>query len=178
MADNETNETTETTTSTPRSVAGIWEIQHYFQFQEGSGWGTPIRVTEDPKFDTSNDDQTYEASYLDRKVQPTYTMSRKTSLEFEIDAILPGDIQARLAAHEDDLNVPVLYIRTLAVDMATGAALPETALAAKRAEGNLTMQPISGEASGVAKLKGTVNLTSGYTYGTFNTTTGEFTANA
>jgi len=162
--------------TTPRAVAGIWEVQHYFQFQEDGEWGTPIRVTEDPQFDTSNDDQTYETSYLDRKVQSTYTMSRKTSLEFEIDAILPGDIQAKLAACEDELNVPVLYIRTLAVDMQTGAALPSTALSAKRAEGNLTMQPIDGEASGVAKLKGTVNLTSGYTYGTFNTSTNAFAA--
>lgn|GEM_PF-1060924 len=176
MADNETTETTETPTetSTPRSVAGIWEVQHYLEFQGTDGWDTPLRVTEDPQFDTSYDDETYEASYLDRKVQPTFTMGRKISLEFEVDMILPGAIQARLAACEDEMNVPVRYTRTLAVDIATGQSLPETALAAKRAEGTLTMQPLSGEASGVIKAHGTVRLTTEFEYGTFDSTTSTF----
>lgn len=164
-----------TPTAAPsRSIAGAWEMQHWLEFEGAEGWGAPLRVTEDPTFDTENDDQTYEPKYLDRKNQPVYIMGRKTSLKFEIDAVLPGDIQAKLAACEDKVNVPVRYTRTLAVDVQTGQALPGTALAAKRAEGTLTMKPIAGEASGPMKLFGTINLTTGYEYGTFNETTKVF----
>lgn len=160
-----------------RSIAGIWEVQHYLAFQgEGGAFGDNVRVTEDTTFEASNDDNAYEPEYLDRKVQPSYVMGRKTTIEFEIDAVLPGDIQAKLYEVEDDLNVPVLYTRTVGVDFATGEALAETALAAKQAHGTLTMNPISGEASGPAKLTGTLTLTEEYTKGTFNATTKAFTA--
>ena len=171
------NETTTTAASTPRSIAGIWEVQHYLEFQGTNGWDTPVRVTEDSTFSTTNDDQTYEPSYLDRKIQPTFIMGRKVSIEFEVDAVLPGDIQAKLAACEDELNVPVRYTRTLAVDMETGEALASTARAAKRAEGVLTMKPFSGDAGSPVKLGGTVKLMSEYEYGTFNSSTSAFTAN-
>lgn len=164
------------TAEAPRSIAGIWEMQHWLEFKEGGAWGDPVRVTEDPTFDTENDDKSYEPEYLDRKVQPTWTMSRKTSLKFEVDAVLPGDIQARLASCEDEINVPVRYTRTLAVDLQTGNALPSTALAAKRAEGTLTMDPIKGGAGDPMKLSGTINLTTDYEYGTFNGTTKAFSA--
>lgn len=160
-----------------RSIAGIWEVQHYLAFRgDGGTFGSNLRVTEDTSFEASNDDSTYEPEYLDRKVQPSYVMGRKTTIEFEIDAVLPGDIQAKLYEVEDELNVPVLYTRTVGVDFETGEALPATALAAKQAQGTLTMNPISGEASGPAKLTGTLTLTTEYTKGTFNSTTKAFTA--
>lgn len=163
--------------SSPRKIAGVWEIQHYLAFQgDGGTFDTNLRVTEDTSFDTSNDDNTYEPEYLDRKVQPSYTMSRKTTMEFEVDAVLPGDIQAALYAREDELNVPVLYTRTVGVDFTTGEALASTALQAKQAQGTLTMKPLSGDASAPAKLTGTVTLTEEFTYGTFDSSTGTFTA--
>lgn len=174
MADENPATTTETSA---RQIAGVWEIQHYLAFQgEGGTFGTNVRVTEDTSFETSNDDNTYEPEYLDRKVQPSYVMSRKTSIEFEVDAVLPGDIQKELYEREDQLNVPVLYTRTVGVDFATGTALPATALKAKQAQGVLTMNPLSGEASGPAKLTGSLTLTTDWTYGTFNESTGIFTA--
>lgn len=164
------------TASTARQIAGVWEIQHYLAFQGTNGeFGDNLRVTEDTTFDTSNDDNTYEPEYLDRKVQPTYTMGRKTTMEFEVDAVLPGEIQQALYEAEDELNVPVLYTRTVGVDFETGEALAATALDAKQAQGTLTMNPLSGEASGPAKLTGTVTLTEEYTKGTFNSTTATFT---
>ena len=163
---------------TARSIAGIYEIQHYLAFQDEQGeFGTNKRVTEDTTFDTSNDDNTYEPEYLDREVQPKYTMGRKTTIEFEIDAVLPGEIQAKLYEVEDELNVPVLYTRTVGVDFATGEALDPTALDAKQAPGTLTMNPLTGEASGPAKLTGSVALTDKFTRGTFNAQTATFTPN-
>lgn len=159
-----------------RTIAGIWEIQHYLAFMSDESWGQNLRVTEDTQFDTSNDDSTYEPEYLDRKVQPTYVMGRKTTIEFEVDAVLPGDIQKALYEVEDELNVPVLYTRAVGVDFATGASLPATSLKAKQAEGVLTMNPISGEASGPAKLTGSVKITGDWTYGTFDSSTNVFTA--
>lgn len=160
-----------------RKIAGVWEIQHYLAFQgEGGTFGTNLRVTEDTSFETSNDDNTYEPEYLDRKVQPSYTMGRKTTMEFEVDAVLPGEIQAKLYECEDELNVPVLYTRTVGVDFSTGEALPATSLKAKQAQGTLTMNPLSGEASGPAKLTGTVTLSEEFTYGTFDSGTATFTA--
>lgn len=160
-----------------RKIAGVWEVQHYLAFEDSTtgSFGSNLRVTEDTSFELENDDNTYEPEYLDRKVQPTYTMGRKTSMSFEVDAVLPGDIQHELYQREDELNVPVLYTKTVAVDFATGEALPTTALEAKQAEGTLTMNPISGEASGPIKLTGTVNLTTEWTYGTFDAGTGTFT---
>lgn len=162
--------------TTPRQIAGVWEIQHYLAFQGANGeFGANLRVTEDTTYDTSNDDNNYEPEYLDRKVQPTYTMGRKTTMEFEIDAVLPGAIQEKLYEVEDELNVPVLYTRTVGVDFSTGAALSPGSLAAKQAQGTLTMNPLSGEASGPAKLTGTVTLTEEYTKGTFDSATATFT---
>ncbi|MBR3384332.1 MAG: hypothetical protein IKG69_03875 [Atopobiaceae bacterium] len=162
---------------TARSIAGVYEIQHYLAFKDSATgeWGTNMRVTEDTAFDTSNDDNTYEPEYLDRKVQPKYTMGRKTSIEFEVDAVLPGEIQVKLYEVEDELNVPVLYTRTVGVDFSTGEALDATALAAKQAPGTLTMNPLSGEASGPVKLTGSVALTDEFTRGTFNASTATFT---
>ena len=178
MPDDSTTTTT-TTTTTARSIAGIWQLQHYLAFQEAGGtFGDNKRVTEDTSFELENDDKTYEPEYLDRKVQPVYTMSRKTTFNFEVDMVLPGEIQAALYAAVDELNVPVLYTQTLDVDPATGDACAATALIAKQAEGTLTMSPLKGEASNPIKLAGKVSLTSGWTYGTFNESTGEFTATA
>lgn len=163
---------------TARAIAGIYEIQHYLAFPDAEGvFGSNLRVTEDTSFDTSNDDSTYEPEYLDRKVQPKYTMSRKTNIEFELDAVLPGPIQAKLYEVEDELNVPVIYTRTVGVDFETGQALDSTAQAAKQARGTLTMSPLSGDASGPVKLKGSLTLTEEYTKGTFDATTATFTPN-
>ena len=161
---------------TSRAIAGIYEIQHYLAFPDiEGGFGDNLRVTEDTSFDTSNDDSTYEPEYLDRKVQPKYTMGRKTNIEFELDAVLPGPIQAKLYEVEDELNVPVVYTRTVGVDFETGQALDPTALAAKQAGGTLTMSPLSGEPGNPIKLKGSLTLTEEYTKGTFDSTTATFT---
>jgi hypothetical protein len=162
-----------------QKIVGVWEIQHYLAFESTAGSGTfgdHVRVTEDTKFETKNDDDEYKPKYLDRKKMPKYTMGRTTSIEVEIDAVVPGDIQAKLAACEDEVNVPVLYTRTLNYDLVSGKECPATALVAKQANATLTMDPISGDSGEPAKLTGTINITGDYTAGTFDTTTKKFTA--
>lgn len=160
-----------------KKLVGVWEMQHYLAFADDTGkFGDNVRVTEDTKFDPKSDTDDYKPKYLDRKDQPKYAMGRTISIEFEIDAVVPGEIQAKLAAYEDEVNAPVLYTRTLNYDLATGKKCESTALVAKQAEGTLTMDPISGDSGEPAKLTGTINITSDYTTGTLDSATNKFTA--
>lgn len=163
---------------TTRNLIGTWEMQHYLSFADlkTGTFGDYIRVTEDTKFDTSSDSTTYDAEYLCARGKTTYTTGLSINLEFEIDAILPGDIQAELGSREDVLNTPVQYMRTVNVDLKTGQKAEDTALPAKMRPGTLTMNPISGDANKPLVLSGSVALTGDtWTYGTFDATTGTFT---
>ena len=78
----------EQTAETARKPVSIYEIQHWIKFPGDTAY---TQVTEDTKADPSRDTNTYEPTYLDRKVQPKYILGRTDTVEFEIDAMAPGE---------------------------------------------------------------------------------------
>ena len=159
-----------------RELMGIYELQHYLGFYTADTLGDMLRVTETTKAEMKTDNNEYSPKYLDRKNQPKYITGRTTTIEFELGAVLPGDVQAAIAKHEDDINVPCMYMRTLDRDIATGVKCAADKLIAKRATATMTPSPISGEAGDPAKLSCTVSLNGDWEYGTYDPKTKKFTA--
>ena len=157
---------------TARKPVSIYEVQHWIKFPGDTNY---TQVTEDTKADPSRDTNTYEPTYLDRKVQPKYTLGRTDTVEFEIDAMGPGGIQAKLAKYEDDTDVTVDYVRTIAYDFEKGAAVPASALVAKHAEATLNMNPFSGDDIAPVVMNPTITITTDYDHGTFDSATGTYT---
>jgi hypothetical protein len=162
---------------TARVLMGTWEIQHYLGFYDATGatLSDYLRVTEDTKADVKSDDSEYKPKYLDRKDMPKYVTGRTTTIDFELDAVIPGAVQSKLAEHEDDVNVPCSYMRTINYDVTTGVKCASTALVAKRAAATITPDPISGDSGDPAKLSGTVTITGDWEYGTYDSETKKFT---
>ena len=61
------------TAGTARKPVSIYEIQHWVKFPGETAY---VQVTEDTKADSSRDTNTYEPTYLDRKVQPKFVLGR------------------------------------------------------------------------------------------------------
>ncbi|VDK82577.1 unnamed protein product, partial [Cylicostephanus goldi] len=133
----------QSTTSQPqaRTPVSIYEMQHWLRVKGGEY----IRVTEDTKADAEREPNSYEPKYIDRKTQPKFQLGRTDTYKFEIDAMGPGGIQQLLARHEDELDVPIEYVRTLTYDFEAGKRVDDTALVAKHAQGTLNVDPMSGD---------------------------------
>ena len=162
----------EQTVETARKPVSIYEIQHWIKFPGDTAY---TQVTEDTKADSSRDTNTYEPTYLDRKVQPKYVLGRTDTVEFEIDAMAPGGIQQKLAKYEDETDVSVEYVRTIGYDFEKGAAVAQTALVAKHAQATLNMNPFSGDDIAPIVMSPTLTVTTDYDPGTFDATKGTFT---
>ena len=162
----------EQTVETARKPVSIYEIQHWIKFPGDTAY---TQVTEDTKADSSRDTNTYEPTYLDRKVQPKYVLGRTDTVEFEIDAMAPGGIQQKLAKYEDETDVSVEYVRTIGYDFEKGAAVAQTALVAKHAQATLNMNPFSGDDIAPIVMSPTLTVTTDYGSGTFDATKGAFT---
>ena len=162
------------TGETTRSIVASYDIQHYLKFANGSY----IQITELNSLDNEREANAYEPEYIDKKVQPKYNLGRTDTISFEVDAFGPGGAQQEFAAHEDDQDVPVEYVRTCAYDFAQGEVCAADALVAKHATGLLNMNPIGQEASNPARLSGTIVIDSEYDYGTFAPSTGTYTPNS
>ena len=87
------------TAGTARKPVSIYEIQHWIKFPDETAY---VQVTEDTKADSSRDTNTYEPTYLDRKVQPKFVLGRTDTVEFEIDAMGPGGIQQKLGISPEE----------------------------------------------------------------------------
>lgn len=160
------------TAGTARKPVSIYEIQHWVKFPGETAY---VQVTEDTKADSSRDTNTYEPTYLDRKVQPKFVLGRTDTVEFEIDAMGPGGIQQKLAKYEDETDVAVEYVRTIGYDFEKGTAVAQTALVAKHAQATLNMNPFSGDDIAPIVMNPTLTITTEYDTGTFDATKATFT---
>lgn len=158
--------------STARTIIASYDFQHYIKFPGGDSY---IQVTEINTFDPEREAKSYEPEYIDKKTQPVYNLGRTDTISFEVDAFGPGGAQKEFAAHEDDENVSVEYLRTCAYDFEQGEACAADALVAKHATAILNMNPITQEASSPARLTGTIVINSDYDKGTFAPSTGTYT---
>lgn len=150
--------------TTARTPVASYQIQHWLKFADGSY----VQVTELKTADSERSANTYEPEYIDKQVQPKFNLGRTDELSFEVDAFGPDGAQKEFAAHEDDQDVAVEYVRTCAFDFSKGTAAPEDALVAKHATATLNMNPMSQSASSPATMSGTITINSAYDYGTFD----------
>lgn len=160
-------------TNTTRSPISIYEIQHWIKFPGETKY---IRVTEDTKAETEREAKTYEPTYIDRKTQPKYNLGKTDTANFEVDAMGPDGIQKLLAKYEDDLDVPVEYVRTCGYDFAKGEVCKKDKLIAKHAKAALNVSPFSGDDIAPIKISFKVAITDEYDVGTFDFDNAAFTA--
>lgn len=144
--------------------------QYYIDISDGADDGPRfVRVTDDEAFNPTNDDAKYEPKYKCNKTSPSYTASRKTSIDIDIDMLENQQLQDWLMLHEDDANVPTTVVREWTFSDGTATA--------KKAGFAMTLNPIDGDAEGALKAKGTLSMTSdGWVRGTFDPQNGVFTA--
>lgn len=160
---------------TATRLLGAYEIQNYVKFLDVDTESGYFRFTEVNSFEVEAETEDYETEYIDKKNQTKYAMGKTVSVEFETDAMLPGQLQAQLLKREDKFNVPVEYVRTSTYDPKTDAFVENTALAAKHAKGALTVKPLTAESGSPAKISGTLSISDDFDYGTFNETTNTYT---
>lgn len=158
-------------TTVTRTPVASYQIQHWVKFEDG----TYLQVTELKTADAERSANTYEPEYIDKQVQPKYNLGRTDEISFEVDAFGPDGAQKEFAAHEDDQDVAVEYVRTCAYDFSKGSAAPANALVAKHAAALLNMNVMSQSASSPATMSGTITISSEYDYGTFDPETATFT---
>lgn len=116
-------------------------------------------VDYDTSFNPSRDNTTYDASYKSRKVQPSWVVASKFSIEFDIDIVDSETLQEWFKTNEDVMNAPTEVIRV----WKTGS----TPYAAKKAAFNMNCNPLDAEAGGPAHATGTLSMTDdGWTVGT------------
>ena len=135
-----------------------YEIEYYLNTGTSS---TPVWtfVDYDTSFNPSRDNTTYDASYKSRKVQPSWVVASKFSIEFDIDIVDSETLQEWFKTNEDVMNAPTEVIRV----WKTGS----TPYAAKKAAFNMNCNPLDAEAGGPAHATGTLSMTDdGWTVGT------------
>lgn len=150
-------------------------IQHWIKLKGSQQY---LRVTEDTSAEIEREDNTYEPTYIDRKVQPKFNVSRSDTITFEIDVYTGGGLHSELALLEDEQDVAVEYVRTLDYDFATNKSVPATALVAKHANATLNVTPLKTDDVAPIKMTVTLSIASVYDHGTFNANTGTFTPKA
>ena len=146
-----------------------YEIEYYVNTSDTS---TPTWtfVDYDTSFNPSRDNTTYDASYKARKVQPSWVVSSRFTVDFDIDIVESEALQTWFKKHEDDQNTPTDIIRV----WKTGSS----PFAAKKAAFNMNCNPLDADAGGPAHATGTMTMADdGWTNGTvtFSGTTPTFT---
>lgn len=132
-----------------------------------------VEVTNLLSWEFSDDDVTYEPSYIDVKVSPTYVVAKKASIEYEKDAYRGNALDSWLMAHEDEANIATKVCRVRTWEDASGGGK-----AAKMAAFLLTPQQLDKNSAGEpVKLKGTLSMKDqAWTAGSFDAATKKFTA--
>lgn len=149
-----------------------YDQQWYLDISDG-GAGSPhfVRVTDDESFNPDTDDAKYSPKYKCNKTNPEYNMSRKVTIDYDIDFVEGQELQAWFLKHEDDMNVPTRLVRNWIFADGTSHA--------KMAEFSCTGKPIDGEPESALKAKGTMVMTSeGWEHGTFDPTSMAFAPKA
>lgn len=135
-----------------------YEIEYYINTGTSS---VPVWtfVDYDTSFNPSRDNTTYDASYKSRKVQPSWVVASKFSIEFDIDIVDSETLQEWFKTNEDVMNAPTDVIRV----WKTGS----TPYAAKKAAFNMNCNPLDADAGGPAHATGTLTMVDdGWTVGT------------
>lgn len=152
----------------------IWgyELKDYINIGEDSSpsW---IEVTNLLSWEFSDDQTTYDPSYINVPVSPTYVLGNKASIDYEKDAYKNNALDTWLMAHEDETNIPVEVCRVRTWE-GTAPNHP-----AKRASFYLTPQQLDKNSAGEPiKLKGTLSKSGDWESGTFNVGSPSFAAGA
>ena len=147
-----------------------YEIEYYLDTSSNS---TPVWtfVDYDTSFNPSRDNTTYDASYKSRKVQPSWVVGSRFTIDFDIDIVESETLQTWFKTNEDVANAPTNILRV----WKTGTS----PYAAKKAKFNCNCNPLDADAGGPAHATGTLTMVDdGWTTGivTYSGTTPVFSA--
>lgn len=113
----------------------------------------------DTSFNPSKDNTEYSPSYKARKVQPSWIVGTKISVDFDIDIVENATLQEWFKTNEDVMNAPCQIMRV----WRTGSS-PYNA---KMANFTCNTNPLDGDAGAQAHATGTmVMIDDGWTIGT------------
>lgn len=135
-----------------------YEIEYYVNTSTTS---TPAWtfVDYDTSFNPTRDNTTYDASYKARKVQPSWVVASRFTVDFDIDIVDDETLQDWFVANEDVQNAPTDILRV----WKTGSS----PYAAKKAAFICNCNPLDAEAGGPAHATGTMTMVDdGWTDGT------------
>lgn len=132
---------------------------------------TTIEATNLLSWEFDGDEKTYEPDYINRRTSPKYVLGKTASISYEKDMYRNNLLDAFLAEHEDDTDIPVRVIRERTWEG------PANAHGAKMARFSLTPSQLDKNTAGEpVKLKGSLTmLDEGWTHGTFDPATHIFT---
>lgn len=150
----------------------IWgdELKDYMNLEPGSArW---VEVTNLLSWEFDGDQETYEPDYINRRTSPTFTLAEKVGISYEKDMYRNNELDAFLAKHEDDTDVPVEICRVRTWEGAApmhGAKMAPFFLTPSQLDKNTKGEPV--------KLKGTLSMNAdAWTQGTFDTAALAFSA--
>ncbi len=139
----------------------------------GTGETASYKQMKNVKDLTPNKDiQTVERSYKDAEEIVEYASSVKRSIALTVDRDPDDDVAAYLETKEHDLNVSTTVLR---VKKYKAATLPATGFVAEKYDATLNVGAIDGDALEFLGVSATISLRN-RVEGTFDPTTGEFTA--
>ena len=137
-----------------------WSYQIEYYLNTGTiGTPTWTFVDYDTSFNPSRDNTTYDASYKARKNQPSWVVSSRFSIDFDIDIVENQTLQTWFKTNEDTMNAATEILRV----WKTGSS----PYAAKCAQFACNCNPLDADAGGPAHATGTMTMVDdGWTVGT------------
>lgn len=154
------------------SETPIWgdELKDFMNLVPGDAhW---VEVTNLLSWEFDDDQETYEPDYINRRTSPTFTLAEKVGISYEKDMYRNNELDAFLAEHEDDTDVPVEICRVRTWEGAApahGAKMAPFFLTPSQLDKNTKGEPV--------KLKGTLSMNAdAWTQGTFDTVALAFSA--
>lgn len=141
-----------------------YEVEYWLNTTPAST-ATWVFVDFDTSFNPSKDNTEYSPSYKARKIQPSWVVGSKITVDFDIDIVENAALQNFFKTNEDVMNAPCEIMRV----WKTGS----TPFAAKKAAFSCNINPLDGDAGSAVHATGTMTMTDdGWTVGTAAYTNG------
>ena len=144
-----------------------YQIEYYLNLTPSANTTTWTFVDFDTSFNPTKDNTEYSPSYKARKVQPSWVVGTKISVDFDIDIVESETLQTWFKTNEDVQNSPCEILRVWRAGTSPYAA--------KKAAFICNTNPLDGDAGSAAHATGTmVMVDDGWTSGTvaYDSTTG------
>lgn len=136
-----------------------YEVEYYMDLTPTTTPTNWVFVDYDSSFNPSKDNTEYSPSYKARKVQPSWVVGSKVTVDFDIDIVDSATLQSWFKTNEDINNAPCQVLRVFK----TGSSPYK----AKKAAFVANINPIDGDAGSAVHATGTLTMVDdGWTDGT------------